>query len=605
MQVTPEYTNLLARLARGWNTWNTHSVLCHVLLPEGFALNLGFCLYGKRVVVTEALFGREDVRPGAHAYDGSYTQLTITLGGIAFDVESATDGDDLVLLVTPHGAELRPPVLLVEACLLWNLPGYAVLDGEELVGHLPDREIHVYTTCTRASVSDPNLPVRSPYLALPLDAGPVAVCTGKPRSLDEAGALVRQAREREASSHERYGDLADVHRAMQACLAWNVIYEPFYRRVICPVSRVWNRQRLGYVVFCWDSFFAASMLALDHRELSYACALETFREMIDGQYVPNNAQGSGRRSWDRSQPPVGAITVLQIYRRYGEPWFLQVAWEPLLAWNRWWDRARRNVDGMLSWGSNPFEPKVGDPLEYRQPNTLLGAALESGLDNSPMYDDLPFDPETHLMGLSDVGLNALYVADCKALAEIALVLGHDETAQELRARAETYGERMDLLWDDEAGIYFNRRVDTGAFSDRLSPTSFYPLLAGVPSEIQSARMAVEHFYNADEFWGEWILPSIARCDPAYPDQDYWRGRIWAPMNYLVYLGLCNYSELAGTRRDLVERSVALLMGEWQAHGHVYENYCADTGLGGNVGNSDPYYHWGGLLGFIALLEAGF
>jgi len=32
-----------------------------------------------------------------------------------------------------------------------------------------------------------------------------------------------------------------------------------------------------------------------------------------------------------------------------------------------------------------------------------------------------------------------------------------------------------------------------------------------------------------------VIPSIAIDDPAFPDQDYWRGRIWGPMNYLVYL----------------------------------------------------------------------
>jgi glycogen debranching enzyme len=44
-------------------------------------------------------------------------------------------------------------------------------------------------------------------------------------------------------------------------------------------------------------------------------------------------------------------------------------------------------------------------------------------------------------------------------------------------------------------------------------------------------MITEHLRNPDEFWGEWVLPSIARNDPAYPDQTYWRGRIWAPMNF--------------------------------------------------------------------------
>lgn len=36
-----EYEQLGRRLARGWNTWNTRSVLSHGVLPGGVALNLG------------------------------------------------------------------------------------------------------------------------------------------------------------------------------------------------------------------------------------------------------------------------------------------------------------------------------------------------------------------------------------------------------------------------------------------------------------------------------------------------------------------------------------------------------------------------------------
>jgi hypothetical protein len=38
--------------------------------------------------------------------------------------------------------------------------------------------------------------------------------------------------------------------------------------------------------------------------------------------------------------------------------------------------------------------------------------------------------------------------------------------------------------------------------------------------------------------------------------------------------------------------------------HVHENYSADTGEGCDKSNSDRFYHWGGLLGLIALIEAG-
>jgi len=200
---------------------------------------------------------------------------------------------------------------------------------------------------------------------------------------------------------------------------------------------------------------------------------------------------------------------------------------------------------------------------------------------------------------------SFYITDCRELAELARRIGRDEVVGELEARAEKYAASLKTLWCEETGLFLNKRLDNGAFEHRLSPTHFYPLLAGVPTQAQAERMINEHFFNEKEFWGEWILPSIARNDPMYPDQDYWRGRIWAPMNFLVYLGLCKY-DLPTARKALVEKSEALLLKEWREHRHVHENYCGDTGAGCGSGkqNSDAFYHWGGLLGLISVMESG-
>ena len=56
-----QYEALKKRLARGWNTWNTRSVLSHVLLPSGFALNLGLKEWRDRRYLKEALIGRRGV----------------------------------------------------------------------------------------------------------------------------------------------------------------------------------------------------------------------------------------------------------------------------------------------------------------------------------------------------------------------------------------------------------------------------------------------------------------------------------------------------------------------------------------------------------------
>ncbi len=92
--------------------------------------------------------------------------------------------------------------------------------------------------------------------------------------------------------------------------------------------------------------------------------------------------------------------------------------------------------------------------------------------------------------------------------------------------------------------------------------------------------------------------------PGFADQNYWRGRIWGPMNFLVYLGMRNY-DLGAGRTDLAERSHKLLMKSWLSDRAIYENYNANTGAGNDVTSSDAYYHWGALLGVIGLMERGY
>lgn len=61
-----------------------------------------------------------------------------------------------------------------------------------------------------------------------------------------------------------------------------------------------------------------------------------------------------------------------------------------------------------------------------------GALYESCLDNSPMYDSIPFNKETCMLELSDVGLTSMYIFDCNALAEIAENLNKENEVKELK-----------------------------------------------------------------------------------------------------------------------------------------------------------------------------
>jgi hypothetical protein len=607
---TPEYRELQKRVARGWNTWNTNSVLSHVHLPEAFAITLGLKSSGAGphyqrdfFQASETLKRPEKIRLGPHADDGSYTELLLEWqsGGWAKDtpnqylVQSATEGDDILVLVTvKERAKLRPAHLYVEAGFLWNRPGGVVRAEGALRAEGGGRVFEVRQTAK--DIADPFGTTNTPYLSAVLD-GELAVHTGRPRTLDEVKAVVARRRAEHAARLARWREHEELFTAMQTILAWNLVYDPENDRAISPVSRLWNANWGGYVLFDWDTYFASFMYSLYNADLAFANAVEMAKGWTRRGFVPNFASAYGLKSEDRSQPPVGSLMVREIHRRQPQRWFLEEVYDELLAWNRWWPGAR-TCQGALCWGSDPEAQTLDGTM-----HTWQAALYESGLDNSPLYDGVPFDPKTNLLQQADVGLTALYVADCRALAEIAEILGRTADASELRARGETYAAGLRALWDEKAGIYLNRRADTGEASPKLSPTSFYPMIARVPTPEQARRMVKEHYFNSAEFHGEWVIPSIARNVSGFEDQQYWRGRIWGPMNFLVYLGLRNY-DLPDARADLARRSRELLLRSWRSAGAIYENYNAITGAGNDVTSSDAFYHWGALLGVTSLLEEG-
>ena len=604
------YKMLKQKYLQGWHTWNVRSVLSHVHMPDGVALNLAFKEYREGHYLKETLVGRfvneyvrepaETAFPGAHAFDESYTEMSLTWCDMEIRVESAVVGDDLVLLVTPVKVQVKPAMLVLEGGFLWGRRGWVERNGNMLIAHTPDRDYSVYTT--GKAMEDLNIPVQTAFLSVALDA-PVGFSTGKPYTLEEIQALIAAGKVAHAAAASRYGELQPMYEAMEAALMWDTIYDAKHNRVISPVSRLWSIGNGGYVLFCWDNFFAGFMASLGCKELAYANLREILNEATPDGFVPNFAYATGQCSADRSQPPVGSTMLLETYRIHREKWLVEEMYDGLLRWNRWFAEHRMNPSGALCWGSEKIPVKYGNRWESDGVHDTYGAALESGLDNSPMYDEVPFNRAANRLELEDVGLTGLYILDCRSLMELAGVIGRSEDIEELQQRMNAARAGLEGLWDEEFGFYCNRRTDTGEFSHRISPTNFYALFSPDVSSERQRRIAA-HYFNPEEFYGEWMLPSIARNDPAYADQNYWRGRIWAPLNFLVYLALSR-TELSDVRRDLAQKSAKLFMKEWTEHRHVHENYCANTGEGCNSGNSDKFYHWGALLCVIAMAEAGY
>src|SRR5690625_1137938 len=255
------YNLLKESLAKGWNTWNTRSVLSHLLLPEGFAVNLGIKEYSEGAYLKEALIGRmgegvENVIPGPHAYDGSYTQLKVLWKGIEVVVESASVENDLLILVTPISQTRKTPTLIIESGVLWNRDGVVSKIDNQLIWTSENKTVKGYWVGTE--IIEPNVQTQTSYVALKLDTE-VGFSTGQKRDLNEIKNLILHEKQKLENQKKQYGDFADVYDAIQTCLAWDTIYDPLKNRVITPVSRIWNCNHGGYALFCWDTYFAAYM----------------------------------------------------------------------------------------------------------------------------------------------------------------------------------------------------------------------------------------------------------------------------------------------------------------------------------------------------------
>ena len=85
-------------------------------------------------------------------------------------------------------------------------------------------------------------------------------------------------------------------------------------------------------------------------------------------------------SYDRTEPPIGSKVLHETFKRWQEPWIVDLLFDDCYDWTQWFFRRREDAPlGLIVLGSD----KIADTSDT--PN-MQAARFESGLDNSPMYD---------------------------------------------------------------------------------------------------------------------------------------------------------------------------------------------------------------------------
>ena len=306
---------------------------------------------------------------------------------------------------------------------------------------------------------------------------------------------------------------------------------------------------------------------------------------------------------DRSQPPVGAFALAKIHARFQDPALVEESLPALERWHGFWKtlkgghpRRDGNGDGLFEWGSDAENISSTPPPWEVDASGRQRAAWESGQDDLPNWEEARWVDETETLDMACVDLNSYLAMDIEALAYLNHQVGQQEKARGYREDWTRLRDRMnETLWNPQRGLYLDRKW-SGEWSPRVAASNFLPLAAGIP-EPDQARLMLETLTDPEWFWGDYILPTISRNDPLFPEQQYWRGTIWPPMNYLIYQGLKRYAfdQVAG---KLASRSVALFLRSWREYQLCRENYDSRTGEGGG----QRYQSWGPLFALMGLEE---
>ncbi len=393
----------------------------------------------------------------------------------------------------------------------------------------------------------------------------------------------------ESGRPKAVGGVGDIVGAMTNNLNNTRLYCNDHNMTFIPVSRTFGVKNANQgPLFCWDSFFNALMSCYDNPEISRATLNAVLRFQHENGMVGNVAHWSMESSTGHSQPPVGSMCIWKIHLMRPDISYLKEVYPKLKKWNEWWLTHRNpHGDGLLSWGDDNGNWQT--------------ALYETGWDDTPHYSGVEgVKMEGATMNCYSVDLCSLWAMDAHYLSLIAEAIGDREAAAKHQKDCDDMNRRInDKLWNEELGIYCSRFFDNpdgtpGEFLTKLAPLNFYPLLSGAASERQAERME-SIMRDPELFWGEWVIPTIARNTPEYHTQRYWSGNIWGPANYLTWLGVKHYFS-EETITEYARKSVNLFMHNWIGQGYCGETYFPKNGRVAN----NPNYTWGALLCLIGI-----
>ena len=348
----------------------------------------------------------------------------------------------------------------------------------------------------------------------------------------------------------------------------------------------------------WDSAFVALGFDMFDRDRAWVEVETLFRAKWDDGFLPHiifwkddPGYFPGPDVWATShtpvtsgitQPPVAASVVRWLWESAeaaGEAEAyrprVEALYDKLLAWHRWFadhrdPEGRGVVVAMHPWETGrdnspewdaPGEPidvsHVGDytrrdtghldakmrptKLEYDRYLALVQYGRSQGWDHAKISAGNPFK-------VADVGMSMILLRANRDLAALGRVLGRDvSTIDAWIARAEA---GIDWLWDEDTKCWTSRDLLTGRHSGFVTSASFLSFYGGIKDAVKDDAM-IGHLTRIGARV-PYLMPSLDPEDPGFQMIRYWRGPVWAVVNFMIGVGLADMGfadAAARVRRD--------------------------------------------------------
>jgi len=321
-------------------------------------------------------------------------------------------------------------------------------------------------------------------------------------------------------------------------------------------------------IWSWDNCFCALAMVESMPDL----ALDQLLVFADNQHKAGaypDCINDRFSLFSFCKPPIHGWTLLEMIKR--NPTILQSSsesieylYKSISESTNFWLRFRRLPSGAII---------------YRHGN-------DSGWDNATLF--------MHGGPVESPDLYAYLSRQCDSLAEISRFLEHGiEEAQNWTFLAESLAESMlNRLWDDNG--FFARK---GLLGERIEHRDSFllrlPIVANkrLPEEV--IKKLISDISDESRFLTPFGLATESLDSSFMEPHGYWRGPIWAPVNYLVFDALRLLGELNLANR-IAQRFVDL---------------CAQKGMAENFdpihgeGLDDPAFAWTSAVFLLFLKES--